>query len=355
MSTTDAQPTTNTQPTTDAQPHAWLLGSATRAASDVCLAVILLIAGTVAIRAALSLGLGSAARLEAGSYPLVIGSLLLAIGIAALLRALVLRRVEHGRWSLISIAVIAAVILAVRLAGRQWGLDFAQRLFAQFGPGEGVAVILLEFALAIVLVRVSRIRAIGMVLLGLLIATIGVDVATGVERFTMGLSVLADGVMLVTVVLGFAVADGVLAVISPSLLLASYARKVGHRLAAGLRLPFDLILRVAGALLIAAALYAAYVLEGSGWPVEQIVAFAAFGLACQIFDWNRLVLLLALSLGPLLEENIRRVLLITKGQLGIYLTRPTSLAVLALAVAIVMVAIMLSAWSTLARRRPASG
>src|SRR5262249_55340214 len=55
---------------------------------------------------------------------------------------------------------------------------------------------------------------------------------------------------------------------------------------------------------------------------------------------DRLVLLLALSLGPLLEENVRRVLLITKGQLGIYVTRPTSLAVLALAVA--MVAIMFS-------------
>jgi TctA family transporter len=161
--------------------------------------------------------------------------------------------------------------------------------------------------------------------------------------------------MLVTVVFGFVVADGALAVISPSLLLASYARKVGHGLAGGLRLPFDLILRVAGALLIAAALYAAHVLEGSGWPVGQIAVFAAFGLACQIFDWNRLVLLLALSLGPLLEENIRRVLLITYGQLTIYLTRPITLAALTVAFAIVMVAIMLSAWSALGARRPASG
>src|SRR5262245_44338492 len=79
MSTTDAQPTTGTQP------HAWLHSSAMRAASDVCLALILLIAGTVAIWGAVSLGLGNAARLAAGSYPLVIGSLLLVIGIATLL------------------------------------------------------------------------------------------------------------------------------------------------------------------------------------------------------------------------------------------------------------------------------
>ena len=320
-----------------------------RAASDVCLAVILLIAGTVAILAALSLGLGSAARLEAGSYPLIIGSLLLAIGITALLRAVALRNLEHARWSVISVAVITAVILAVQFAVRQWGLNVA----LLFGPPEFMALIVFQLALAIALVRASRIRAIGMVLFGLLIATIGVDVETGVERFTMGLDSLADGVMLLTVVIGFAVADGVLGVVSPSLLLASYARKVGHRLAAGLSLPIDLIVRVACALLIASALYLAYLVEGSGWPLEQIAVFAALGVACQVFDWNRLVFLLAVNIGPLLEENIRRAHLITQGDFMVYFARPISATMLALAVAIVLVAIMLSAWSTLARR-PAS-
>src|SRR5262245_10843701 len=333
-------------PTMDAQPHAWLHSTLMRAASDVCLAVILLIAGTVAIWAALSLGPGSTARLEAGSYPLVIGSLLLVIGIAALLRAVVLRKVENRRCSVISIAVMIAIILAIQFAVRQWGVNFA----LSFGPVEFVALIVFQLALAIALVRASRIRAIGMVLLGLLIATIGIDVETGAERFTMGLDSLADGVMLLTVVLGFAIADGVLAVVSPSLLLASYARKVGHRLAAGVSLPIDLILRVAGALLIAAALYLAYLVEGSGWPLEQVAVFAAFGVACQIFDWNRLVLLLALNVGPLLEENIRRTHLIARGDFMIYFSSPISAAVLALAVAIVLVALMLSAWSTLARR-----
>jgi TctA family transporter len=335
--------------TTDAQPHAWLHSSAVRAVSDVFLGVVLLIAGAFAIQAAAGLGLGSGARLGAGNYPLVIGWLLLAVGIATVLRAVVSRKAEHGRWSLISIAVIAAVILAVQFAMRQWGLNIA----LLFGPAEFVALIVFQLALAIALARASRIRAISMVLLGLLIATIGIDVSTGVERFTLGLDSLADGVVALTVVLGFAVADGVLGVISPSLLLASYARKVGHRFSARLRLPVDLVLRVACALLIAAALYAAYLLEGSGWPLEQIAVFAAFGVACQIFDWNRLVLLLALSVGPLLEENIRRAHLIAQGDYMIYF-RPISATVLALAVAIVMVALMLSAWSMLAKRPPAS-
>jgi TctA family transporter len=351
MSTTDAQPATGTQPTTNAQPYAWLHSSSTRAASDVCLAVILLIAGTVAIQAALSLGLGGAERLEAGSYPFVIGSLLLAIGIAALLRAVVLRKVEHGRWSIISIVVITAVILAVQFASWQWGRNVA----LLFGPAEFVALIVFQLALAIALVRASRIRAIGMVLLGLLIGTVGVDVETGVDRLTMGLDSLADGVMLATVVLGFAVADGVLGVVSPSLLLASYARKVGHRLADGVRLPIDLILRIACALMIAAALYAAYLLDGREWPVEQIAIFAAFGVACQIFDWNRLVLLFAITVGPLLEEDIRRAHLIARGDFTVYFARPISAAVLALAIAIVLVALMLSARPMLRRRQAASG
>src|SRR5262245_62632758 len=82
-------------PTTSAEPYAWLHGSSMRAASDACLGLILLIAGAVAIQAASSLGFGSAGHLGAGDYPLVIGWLLVAVGIATLLRAVVLRSEEH--------------------------------------------------------------------------------------------------------------------------------------------------------------------------------------------------------------------------------------------------------------------
>jgi Tripartite tricarboxylate transporter TctA family len=334
-----------------AEPYAWLRGSSMHAASDACLGLILLTAGAVAIPAATNLGVGSGGQLEAGNYPLIIGWLLVAVGIVALLRAVALCKVEHERWSPTSIAVIAAVILAVQLAVRLWGMNVA----LLFGPAEFGALIALQLALAVALVRSSRIRAIGMVLLGLLIATIGPDVESGAERFTMDLDALADGVMPIMVVLGFVAADGVLAVISPSLLLACYARKVGRRLTAGLRLPVDLILRAASALLVAAAFYAGYWLEGDGWPVEQIAVFAALGLACQIFDWNRLVLLIALNVGALLEEKIRQALVISRGDFGVYWTSPISTTMLALAVAIVMIAIMRSAWVALARRRPASG
>jgi TctA family transporter len=216
-----------------------------------------------------------------------------------------------------------------------------------------VTIILFVLAVAIALARASRLRAAGMLLLGALIATVGSDPETGSERLTMGLNSLADGISRVAVMLGFAAADGALCAVSPSLLLASYARKVGRRLARKPWLPVSLLLRVAGVLLVAAAFYADYVFEGAGWPVSQIAAFAAFGIACQLLGWNRLVLLMAMVLGPLLEENIRRALLISRGDPATFLRWPISGTVLLLAAAILTLAIVLSAWRALPRRRPA--
>ena len=339
-----------------ARPRAWLYGSVLRAASDACLGAVLLIAGTVAIWDAVSFDFGSASRLRPGDYPRALGWLLLVIGIAALLRAAVLRNVDPARWSLASVVLLTALVLAAQFAPQQWLLRFGPpEWLLQFGPAEFVTILLLTLAVAIALARASRIRAAGMVLLGLLIATIGIDVNTGIERFTMGLNSLADGIKISTVVLSFIIADGSLCIPSPSLLLASYARKVGHRLAVGPRLLVDLLLRVAGVLLVAAAFYATYLLEGSGWPIGQIAAFAAFGIVCQIFDWNRLVLLIALALGPLLEENIVRTFVIARGDLTIYSNRPIVGTVLLLGIVVLLVAMVLSVWSMLAGRRQLSG
>ena len=339
----------------DAQARAWLYRNARRVASDACLGVVLLIAGAVAIWAAGDFGLGTASHLGAGVYPRVLGWLLLVIGIVALLRAAVVHNADDARRSLSGVASITAVVLAAAFAPAEWIQRFGPPdWLLRFGPADFLAIMLLMLAVAITLARASRMRAVGMVLLGLLIGTIGIDLNTGVERFTMGVDSLADGIMVETAALGFAVADGALCVVSPSWLLANYARKVGHRFAAQPRLPFDLLLRVTGALVAAAAFYAAYVLGDSEWPVGQIVAFAALGVACQIFDWNRLVLLMALALGPQLEENIRRALLLANGDLMVAFNGPIGGTVLLLVIVILMVATALSAWSMLAARRQKS-
>ena len=332
----------------DQRPQAWLAGSAMRAASDAGLGLVLLCAGAGAILAAGGMILRRGFALGPGFFPTVIGWLLVAVGIALLLRAILLRNRDDARWSLTSVAIITAAVLFTEFA-RQWGVNFA----IYRGPPEFVTIILFELAVAIALARASRLRAAGMLLLGTLIATVGSDDEMGSERLTMGLNSLADGISLVTVMLGFAAADGALCAVSPSLLLASYARKVGRRLAWKPWLPVSLLLRVAGVLLVAAAFYADYVFEGAGWPVGPIAAFAAFGIACQLLGWNRLVLLMAMVLGPPLELNIRRALLISRGDPAIFLRWPISGTVLLLAAAILTLAIVLSAWRALPRRRPA--
>lgn len=75
------------------------------------------------------------------------------------------------------------------------------RLARQFGPAEYFALMSLGLLAAATISSGSPLRAIGSVLLGLMIGVIGVDVNTGVWRFTFGMPELADGVSLVALAL----------------------------------------------------------------------------------------------------------------------------------------------------------
>ena len=51
-------------------------------------------------------------------------------------------------------------------------------------------------------------------------------------------------------------------------------------------------------------------------------------------------LVLALVLGPLMEENLRRALLISRGDPSVFVTRPISLALLVMALALVLLFVL---------------
>jgi putative tricarboxylic transport membrane protein len=72
----------------------------------------------------------------------------------------------------------------------------------KFGPPEFVSLSFLGLTLVTYLASGSMIKALIMACVGLLLGFIGVDIVTGVERFTLGISVLLDGVGLVPVVMG---------------------------------------------------------------------------------------------------------------------------------------------------------
>ena len=71
-----------------------------------------------------------------------------------------------------------------------------------FGAPEYFSLMLMGLVAAAVLARGSLIKAIAMVLFGLLLGLIGTDVNSGVLRFTFGVPELSDGIGFVIVAMG---------------------------------------------------------------------------------------------------------------------------------------------------------
>lgn len=92
-----------------------------------------------------------------------------------------------------SIAIVLVMTFAPPLA------HFAMR----FGPAEYFSMMLLGLLSAAVLSQGSLLKGLGMVLLGLIFGLIGIDVNSGMERFTFNSLNLADGISFVIVAMGF--------------------------------------------------------------------------------------------------------------------------------------------------------
>ncbi|AEI95240.1 tripartite tricarboxylate transporter permease [Roseobacter litoralis] len=75
-------------------------------------------------------------------------------------------------------------------------------LALNFGPTEYFAVILLGLVAASAVSNGNPLKGIAMVVVGLMLGTVGVDITTGAERFTMGIPEMRDGVHLVIVAMG---------------------------------------------------------------------------------------------------------------------------------------------------------
>ncbi|HET7825546.1 MAG TPA: tripartite tricarboxylate transporter permease [Anaeromyxobacter sp.] len=76
------------------------------------------------------------------------------------------------------------------------------RLALLFGSAEYFSLMVAGLAFAVVLARGSILKAIAMILVGVLLSTIGQDLETGVERFTFGYAPLADGLDFAVLAMG---------------------------------------------------------------------------------------------------------------------------------------------------------
>jgi putative tricarboxylic transport membrane protein len=72
----------------------------------------------------------------------------------------------------------------------------------KFGPAEYFSLMVLGLIAAVVLASGSLIKAIGMILLGLTLGIVGTDVNSGLQRYTLGIAELSDGISFVALAMG---------------------------------------------------------------------------------------------------------------------------------------------------------
>jgi putative tricarboxylic transport membrane protein len=97
-----------------------------------------------------------------------------------------------------SVATIVVVLFAPPLA----------RVGLTFGSAEFFSLVILGLIASITLARGSTIKALAMIVLGLLLGTVGQDLASGTPRFTFGVRELYDGINFVSVAVGvFGIAE----------------------------------------------------------------------------------------------------------------------------------------------------
>lgn len=338
--------------------YSWLDASAVRNASDIVLGVVVLAAAAAAILGSRGLSFD---EMGSGFFPAIIGALLALVGVLLLTRG-ALRRAPHIRWKgrhvLLVAMFCAAICVAVTLVGLLpqitlvsvlgrlpldgW-LGGAANILLIFGPLDWAALYLLSLSVAVALARLSRLRAAGMLLLGLLLQIVGIDRPTGELRLTMGLEQLFGGIdLLVLAPALILVADSLVCLFSPRLLLATYTRRIDGWRDPDVSTIAAIGMRVAAVLVLASSCYLAFKVSHRVLDIGVLLLFGAFGVACKIFGWNRLVLLLAFVYGEPIEEAIRMAMMLWGGDPTFVFRQPIGSTLLAAAACILMLAVVLS-------------
>jgi putative tricarboxylic transport membrane protein len=82
------------------------------------------------------------------------------------------------------------------------------RVALSFGPADYFSLMVFALLASVTVAQGSIIKAIGMILLGLMVGNIGTDVTSGTHRFTFGTLALYDGINIIAVIMGlFGVAE----------------------------------------------------------------------------------------------------------------------------------------------------
>jgi TctA family transporter len=100
-----------------------------------------------------------------------------------------------------------------------------------------------------------------------------------------------------------------------------------------LRVPYRLLFPA----IVAFCCIGAYAVNSNAFDLYVMGFFAAFGYLCLKLDCEPAPLILGFVLGPLMEENLRRALLMSRGDPSIFFTEWISAAFLAIAAGLLFV------------------
>jgi TctA family transporter len=81
-----------------------------------------------------------------------------------------------------------------------------------------------------------------------------------------------------------------------------------------------------------------YSINNSAFDVAVVIAFGAAGYVMRLLDMQPAPLLLGFVLGPMMEDNLRRTMIISRGEFSVFLYRP-------IAAAFILVTLALLAWA----------
>jgi len=80
-----------------------------------------------------------------------------------------------------------------------------------------------------------------------------------------------------------------------------------------------------------------YTINNTSFDVMQTAAFGFLGIVFVKLECEPAPLLLGFVLGPMMEENLRRALLLSRGDPTVFFTRPISLVMLCMAAALLLI------------------
>jgi TctA family transporter len=80
-----------------------------------------------------------------------------------------------------------------------------------------------------------------------------------------------------------------------------------------------------------------YSVHNSWFEVMELIVFGLAGYAFAKWNLEPAPLLLAFILGPMLEENLRRAMLVSNGDPSVFVTRPISLVLLIVAAVMIVI------------------